>query len=233
MAGNDPLQASDDPGPDAVRDPDVAEMVYLIDDDPRVRQSLGDLLDSFRIPVVCFAAARDYLAYPRSDALACLVLDLELPELSGLDLQERLSREAGPPIIFISGHGDVPSAVRAMKGGAIEFLTKPVDTATLIAAIKAAFAQDGIMRQRRAVLAESKRRFATLTPREQEVFPLIVSGLRNKQAAALLGITIETLQVHRGRITRKMAARTFADLVRIAEKLEISMPRFPATRRTT
>ena len=200
------------------------QVVYLVDDDPSVREALCELLALFKINVVSFASAREYLAYSRSDTLACLLLDLELPDLSGLELQERLGREAAPPIVFISAHADIPSTVRAMKGGAIEFLTKPIEPQALLGAISAAFAQDGIERERKANLVALQRHLAKLTPREREVFPLVISGLRNKQAAAILGITEVTLQVHRGQIMRKMAARTFAELVRMGEKLGISMP---------
>jgi len=200
------------------------EIVYLVDDDAAVRQGLTELLASYKIDVVTFASAREYLAYSRADTLACLLLDLELPDLNGLDLQQQLASESGPPIIFVTGHGDIPSSVRAMKAGAIEFLVKPVHPDALLASIKAAFAQDAIVRERNASLAELQRRLAKLTPREREVFPLITSGLRNKQAAAMLGITEVTLQVHRGQIMRKMAARTFAELVKMGEQLQISMP---------
>jgi len=200
------------------------QTVYLVDDDPWVRNALREVLESMQINVVGFGSAQEYLAYPRSDTLACLLLDLELPDLNGLELQQRLSRETGPPVIFITGHGDIPTTVRAMKAGAVEFLTKPIQTDALLAAIAAAFAQDGIARERNANLAALQRRLAKLTPREREVFPLVIAGLRNKQAAAILGVSEVTLQVHRSRIMKKMAARTFAELVRIGEKLDISVP---------
>ena len=209
------------------------QVVYLVDDDPSVREALCELLALFKINVVSFASAREFLAYSRSDTLACLLLDLELPDLNGLELQERLGRETAPPIVFISAHADIPSTVRAMKAGAIEFLTKPIEPQALLGAISAAFAQDGIERERKANLAALQRRLAKLTPREREVFPLVISGLRNKQAAAILGITEVTLQVHRGQIMRKMAARTFAELVRIGEKLGISMPTSSGPNRPT
>jgi len=209
------------------------QVVYLVDDDPSVREALCELLGLFKINVVSFASAREFLAYSRSDTLACLLLDLELPDLNGLELQERLGRETAPPIVFISAHADIPSTVRAMKAGAIEFLTKPIEPQALLGAISAAFAQDGIERERKANLAALQRRLAKLTPREREVFPLVISGLRNKQAAAILGITEVTLQVHRGQIMRKMAARTFAELVRIGEKLGISMPTSSGPNRPT
>ena len=210
------------------------QVVYLVDDDPSVREALCELLALFKINVVSFASAEEYLAYSRSDTLACLLLDLELPDLNGLELQERLGREAAPPpIVFISAHADIPSTVRAMKGGAIEFLTKPIEPQALLGAISAAFAQDGIERERKANLVALQHRLAKLTPREREVFPLVISGLRNKQAAAILGVTEVTLQVHRGQIMRKMAARTFAELVRMGEKLGISMPTSSGPNRPT
>ena len=209
------------------------QVVYLVDDDPSVREALCELLAIFKINVVSFASAREYLAYSRSDTLACLLLDLELPDLNGLELQERLGREAAPPIVFISAHADIPSTVRAMKAGAIEFLTKPIEPQALLGAISAAFAQDGIERERKANLVALQHRLAKLTPREREVFPLVISGLRNKQAAAILGVTEVTLQVHRGQIMRKMAARTFAELVRIGEKLGVSMPTSSGPNRPT
>jgi FixJ family two-component response regulator len=207
------------------------EVVYLVDDDAFVREAICDLLASFDLYVVSFGSAREYLEYARSDATACLVLDLELPDINGLDLQAQLARETGPPIIFITGHGDIPSSVRAMKAGAIEFLTKPIDTEALIASIRAAFAQDRIMREKTADLATLQRHLGQLTPREREVFPLVIQGLRNKQAAAILGITEITLQAHRGQIMRKMAARTFAELVRMGEKLGIALPESVDSRR--
>jgi FixJ family two-component response regulator len=209
------------------------QVVYLVDDDPSVREALCELLALFKINVVSFASAQEYLAYSRSDTLACLLLDLELPDLNGLELQERLGREAAPPIVFISAHADIPSTVRAMKAGAIEFLTKPIEPQALLAAISAAFAQDGIERERKANLVALQHRLGKLTPREREVFPLVISGLRNKQAAAMLGVTEVTLQVHRGQIMRKMAARTFAELVRMGEKLGISMPTSSGPNRPT
>jgi len=144
-----------------------------------------------------------------------------MPQMGGLDLQRHLSGESGPPIIFMSGKGDIPSTVRAMKGGAIEFLTKPLDEDALLTAIRTAFAQDRKLRQRHADLAKLRERLASLTPREREVLPLVVGGLLNKQAAAVLGISIVTLQVHRGQIMRKMAAKSLAELVRMASKLGI------------
>jgi FixJ family two-component response regulator len=155
------------------------------------------------------------------DSAACLVLDLQLPEMSGLVLQEQLGCKSSLPIVFITAHGDIPSSVRAMKAGAIEFLTKPVDREALIAAIHTAFARDRENRAHQANLSELQNRFLRLSPREREVLRLVVAGFLNKQSAAMLGITEGTLQIHRGQIMRKMAAASFADLVRMCEALGI------------
>jgi FixJ family two-component response regulator len=168
-----------------------------------------------------FASAGDYVAYPKPDLPACLILDVELPDINGLDFQKQLSREDHPPIVFITGHGDIPSSVRAIQGGAVDFLTKPVGEKELIAAIRAAIDRDHLQRSMRAERAELRRRFTALTPREREVLPLVVSGLLNKQAAAELGISEITLQIHRSKVMQKMQASSLADLVRIAEKLNI------------
>jgi FixJ family two-component response regulator len=202
----------------------TGEVVYLVDDDPSVREALSELFASFRIEHVTFRSASDYLGFVRADSCACLVLDVQMPEMSGLELQRQLASESSPPIIFISGRGDIPSTVRAMKAGAIEFLTKPLDPQALEAAIRMAFAKDLEQRQKTAEIAGLQQRFALLTPREREVLPLIAGGMLNKQAAAMLGITEVTLQVHRGQIMRKMKADSFADLVRMAGKLGIPEP---------
>lgn len=199
-------------------------VVYLVDDDPRVREALSELLASLKIDHVTFASGAEYLGYVRSDGCACLVLDVHLPDINGLDLQQQLAEESGPPIIFISGHGDIPSTVRAMKAGAMEFLTKPINKDAFVTAISAAFVKDLEKRQRTADLASLQQRFALLTPREREVLPLVVAGMLNKQAAAVLRISEVTLQVHRGQIMKKMEADSFADLVRMAGKLGIPEP---------
>ncbi len=196
-------------------------VVYVVDDDMSVRQALSELLASLGIDHVTFGSAAEYLAFKKLDVCSCLVLDLEMPEISGLDLQQQLARESSPPIIFISGHGDIPLTVRAMKAGATEFLTKPIDPKALVAAIEVALIKNCGQRQERADMASLRRRLALLTPREREVLPLVVSGMLNKQAAALLAITDVTLQVHRGQIMRKMEANSFAELVRMAGKLGI------------
>ena len=161
------------------------------------------------------------MAYAKPDLPACLILDVELPDINGLEFQKQLSYDAHPPIVFITGHGDIPSSVRAIQGGAVDFLTKPVGENDLIAAIWAAIDRDRIQRSARAELAELGRRLAALTPREREVLPLVVSGLLNKQAAAELGISEITIEMHRSKIMQKMQAASLADLVRIAEKLQI------------
>lgn len=201
---------------------EASEIVYLIDDDPRVREALSELLAALKIECMTFGSAEEYLGFKRSDACACLILDLNLPDKSGLDLQQELRDGLNPPIIFISGYGDVPSTVRAMKRGAIEFLTKPIDRDRLVLAIRMAFAKDLDQRKKMAEVLDLQRRFGLLTPREREVVPLLVGGMLNKQAAAVLGITEVTLQVHRGQIMRKMEAQSFADLVRMAERLDIA-----------
>jgi FixJ family two-component response regulator len=174
--------------------------------------------------VVAFGSAAEYLAYPKPDVPACLVLDVELPDANGLDLQSETGHPH-PHIVFITGHGDIPKSVRAMKAGAVDFLTKPLNESDLIRAIRAAITQDRIARRDRTELAELRRRLSCLTPREREVLPLVVSGLLNKQAAAELGISEITIQIHRGKIMKKMEAASLADLVRMAGRLEIPLSR--------
>jgi FixJ family two-component response regulator len=196
--------------------PPADETVYVLDDDAGVRAAVTNLLGAYGFVVQAFASARDYLDDPRDASIACLVLDLALPDVHGLDLQEQLLEQQCPPIVVITGRGDIPQTVRAMKAGALEVLTKPVDPEALLGAVRTALASDRAARQRRHALSEVQARFARLTPRERQVLELVVSGLRNKQAAAVLGISEVTLQVHRGQIMRKTAARSFAELVRMA-----------------
>lgn len=197
------------------------EIVFVVDDDARVREAIGELLESLGWRAETFAVARDYIAFAKPDLPACLILDVELPDINGLDLQKQLSRDAHPPIVFITGHGDIPSSVRAIQGGAVDFLTKPVGEQDLVTAVRAAIERDRIQRSARAELAELGRRLASLTPREREVLQFVVSGFLNKQSAAELGISEITLQIHRSKIMRKMQAPSLPDLVRIAEKLQI------------
>jgi FixJ family two-component response regulator len=196
-------------------------IVYVLDDDYRVRESLTSLLSSVGFRVEVFASAAEYLKFKKPDSPACLILDLQLPGMSGLDLQRQIAGGDAPAIVFVTGHGDVPSSVRAMKAGAIEFLLKPFDDQELLRAIDAAIAKDRETRLKRAEMAELRRRYALLTPREREVLPFVVAGLLNKQTAAELGNSEITIQVHRGQIMRKMAASSLADLVKMAGKLGI------------
>jgi FixJ family two-component response regulator len=197
-------------------------IIYILDDDHRVRAALSSLLSSLGLRVEAFASAGEYLQFVKPDVPGCLILDLELPGMNGLELQQELAGGDSPPIVFVTGHGDVPSSVRAMKAGAIEFLLKPFDTQELLRSIDVAILQDRDARVKRAELAELRRRYALLTPREREVLPLVVAGLLNKQTAAELGTSEITIQVHRGQIMRKMAATSLAELVKMAGKLGIS-----------
>jgi len=200
-------------------------IIFIVDDDRRIRESLSILLSTYDMEVVTFASATDYLAFPRPDLPACLILDVNLPDINGLELQRQAGPENHPPIVFVTGHGDIPTSVRAIKAGAVDFLTKPFREPDLIQAIHAAIARDREARSRRADLVELQQRLSSLTPREREVLPLIVSGLLNKQAAAELGISEITIQIHRGKIMRKMEAASLAELVRMAGMLEIPITR--------
>ena len=192
-------------------------VVFVVDDDPAVREALCGLIRSVGLRAEAFASAQDFLNSPRPDAAACLVLDVRMPGLSGLDLQRELAGRI--PIIFITGHGDIPMSVRAMKAGAAEFLPKPFRDQDLLDAIGQALERDQEARKERAALTEIRGRYDTLTAREREVAPLIVRGMLNKQAAAELGISEITVKVHRRNVMRKMKARSLAELVRILEQL--------------
>lgn len=195
--------------------------VYLVDDDSHVRIALSELIRSYGFTVVSFGTAGEFLQHQRSGGPACIVLDLRLPDMGGLELQRQLALTS-PPIIFISGYADIPDSVRAIKAGAIEFLKKPVDINALIEAIDAAMSRDCLLCAEHAELAELQHRFARLTPREREVLHLVIAGMRNKQAAWELGIAQVTLQVHRSQIMRKMAVRSLPELVRIGQKLGVA-----------
>jgi FixJ family two-component response regulator len=196
-------------------------IVYVLDDDARVREGLTALLSSLGRRVMSFADASQYLAFKRPDVPGCLVLDLDMPGMTGLELQKELSGTDAPPIVFLTGHGDIPSTVKAMKAGATEFLSKPFDEKDLVRAIDAAIEVDREARVKNAELDEIKKRHAKLTPREREVLPYVVSGLLNKQTAGELGTSEITIRIHRGQIMRKMKAESLADLVRLAAKLGI------------
>lgn len=200
-----------------------AGTVYLVDDDPGVREAIEDLLASHGFDVATFNSAAAYKsAIDRAEGPACLVLDVELPDMSGLDLQSELAGGAHPPIVFITGFGDIPSSVRAIKAGAIDFLPKPFTPEQLLSAIETALQQHRQLHSQLAELTSLKNRYTSLTPREREVLPLVVRGRLNKQAAAELGISEVTFQIHRGNIMRKMAADSLADLVRMSIKLGIA-----------
>jgi FixJ family two-component response regulator len=197
-------------------------LVFVVDDDASVREALKRLIRSVGLQVELFGSAREFLQGKRPDVPSCLVLDVRLPGISGLDFQRQLAETNIPiPIIFITGHGDIPMSVRAMKGGAVEFLTKPFRDQDLLDAIQLALERDRVRRQHEAEIATLRERFEWLTPREREVLPLVVSGLLNKQIAAEIGTSETTVKVHRGQLMRKMGADSLPELVRMAEKIGI------------
>ncbi len=205
-------------------------IVFIVDDDSRIREALSELLLSHGISNEAFGSAGDYIRAEKPDVPACLILDVELPDINGLELQRQIAEGDHPPIVFITGHGDIPSSVRAIKRGAVDFLTKPFSDVDLMTAIQAALAQDRETRSARADLSALRQRYIELTPREREVLPLVVSGLLNKQAAAELGISEVTLETHRRNVMQKMSAASFADLVRIAERLGVPITHSRRTR---
>jgi FixJ family two-component response regulator len=198
-------------------------VVFVVDDDGLVRESLEDLLNSAGFPVRTFGSASEFIRSDRPDIAACLILDVQLPGLSGLDLQTELLKSGiEMPIIFLTGHGNIPMSVQAMKAGAVEFLTKPFRQEPLFNAVKEALLRDAEARRQRSEIAGLRKRHATLTPRERQVLALVVQGLLNKQIAGELGTTDLTVKAHRGHVMRKMGAGSLADLVRMAGKLKIA-----------
>jgi FixJ family two-component response regulator len=196
--------------------------VFVVEDDPSMRNALKNLLRSVGLEAQLFASAQEFLDTAKPDGPSCLILDVRLPGLSGLDLQrELLSAKIHIPIIFITAHGDIPMSVRAMKAGAVEFLTKPFRDQDLLDAIHVALAQDRIRREKESELAELHDRLRSLTSRERELLPLVVSGRSNKEIAAEFGTSEITVKVHRGNLMKKMQAGSFADLVRMAADLKI------------
>jgi FixJ family two-component response regulator len=193
-----------------------------VDDDVSVREALSSLIRSAGLRVATFASAQEFLARERPDLPSCLVLDVRLPGLSGLDLQKRMAEaNLEIPIIFITGHGNIPAAVQAMKAGALEFLTKPFTDRDLLDAIEQAIKRDRAARRHQAEMRELHGRYESLTPREREVMELVVSGLLNKQVAAELGTSMVTVKIQRGQVMRKMRADSLADLVRMSQSLGI------------
>jgi FixJ family two-component response regulator len=197
--------------------------VVVIDDDQSVREALQGLLQSVALPVELFSSVREFLDSNRLDAPGCLVLDVRLPGQSGLDFHDDLVKANVPlPVIFISGHADVPMSVKAMKAGAVEFLTKPVRHQDLLDAIHRAIEHDRSRRERAQVTARLRARFDTLTAREREVMRLVTAGRLNKQVAAEIGISEATVKLHRGQLMRKLGVQSLAELVRTADKLQLS-----------
>ena len=201
-------------------------LVFVVDDDASTRATLSSLIRSVGLQVKLFGSAQEFLKDARPDVPSCLVLDIRLPGMSGLDFQRKLAdSNISIPIVFITGHGDIQMSVRAMKAGAIEFLTKPFRDQDLLDGIHAALEKDRERRRRDAEVVEVQTRFASLTPRERLVLPLVVSGLLSKQIAAEIGTSEATIKVHRSQLMRKMGAESVADLVRMAQKIGISIPK--------
>jgi FixJ family two-component response regulator len=206
-------------------EPQAQPFVFVVDDDAAMRDALKSLFRSIGMQVEVFQSAGEFLQHSLPDVSSCLVLDVRMPELSGLDFQADLARaNIQVPIVFMTGHGDIPMTVKAMKAGAVEFLTKPFRDQDMLDAVQHALTRDGKRRESEKTLSKLKADYATLTPREQEVMALVTAGLMNKQIAGELGVSDITVKVHRGSVTRKMGARSLADLVRMADLLRVHRP---------
>lgn len=201
--------------------------IFVVDDDPRVREALCSLLESAGFRTAVFGSAAAFLEFEKPDCPNCLILDLELPDINGLEVQRQLSCTDGPAIVFLTGHGDIPSSVRAMKSGAVGFLLKPVRKEQLLETIAEALERDHLARTARLKAAELRKRYDLLTPREQQVLPLVVGGFVNKQTAAELGNSEFTVAIQRGQIMRKMGARSLVELIRMADTLGIARRHSP------
>lgn len=200
-------------------------VVHVVDDDPAVLKGLARLLRSAGMEVVTYGSAHELMVRRDPDAPGCLVLDVSMPGLNGLELQKLLAEQGDvPPIVFLTGHGNIPMGVQAMKGGAVDFLTKPVNDVALLKAVSAAIERDRTQRLARAQVDEIRQRYATLTPREREVMQHVIAGRLNKQTAADLGTAEKTIKVHRSRIMEKMKVDSLAELVRMAERAGITGP---------
>jgi FixJ family two-component response regulator len=204
--------------------------VVVVDDDTSVREALTDLFNSVGLRTVTFGSAAEFLKAPLPDGPSCLVLDVRMPGVSGLDFQEQLARtNVNVPIVMVTGHGDIPMSVRAMKAGAVDFLTKPFRDQDMLDAVTKAIERDRQRRDGAKAEAELRRQFEALTAREREVMTLVTSGMMNKQAAAAMGLSEITVKIHRGHVMRKMGARSLADLVRMAESLDLHPSKTPAS----
>jgi FixJ family two-component response regulator len=204
---------------------DVSGAVFVVDDDPSMRAALGDLISSVGLQARLFASPQEFLQSKPPDILGCLVLDMRLPGMSGLTFQQELAKAGiAFPVIFITGHGDIPMSVRAMKAGAVEFLTKPFHEQELLDAIHTAIERDRVRRRGARIAVELQERYATLTERERQIMALVVTGRANKQIAADLALSAMTVKVHRGQVMRKMKAGSLPELVRMADRLGASNP---------
>jgi FixJ family two-component response regulator len=206
--------------------PERQKIVFVVDDDASVREGLRSLFRSIGLRVEAFSSTDEFLKQEPPDAPSCLVLDVRLPGVSGLDFQAELARaNVQTPIIFMTGHGDIPMTVRAMKAGAVEFLTKPFRDQDMLDAVQLGLERDRARREWEGTLTTLHAKYQTLTPREQEVMALVTSGLMNKQVAGRLGVSEVTVKLHRGNVSRKMGAKSFADLVKMAELLGQHRPK--------